>query len=90
MVILIGGLNLMEEGTNLGPPKDIKKISDVVWELPASFKKGMLVPARIIASEKLIQEMDAGVFDQISNVATLPGIVNHAYCMPDGHWGLKF
>ena len=80
----------MEEVTKLGPPKEIKKISDVVWELPASFKKGMRVPARIIASEKLIQEMDAGVFDQVSNVATLPGIVNYAYCMPDGHWGLKF
>ena len=34
--------------------------------------------------------MDFGVFDQISNVATLPGIVNHAYCMPDGHWGYGF
>jgi len=80
----------LEEGTNLGPPKEIKKISDFVWELPISFKKGMRVPARIIASEKLIKEMDAGVFDQISNVATLPGIVNYAYCMPDGHWGYGF
>ncbi len=80
----------MEEATKLGPPKEIKKISDVIWELPASFKKGMRVPARIIASEKLIKEMDTGVFDQISNVATLPGIVNYAYCMPDGHWGYGF
>ena len=80
----------MEEETRLGPPKEIKKISDVVWELPSSFKKGMRVPARIIASEKLIKEMDSGVFDQISNVATLPGIVNPAYCMPDGHWGYGF
>src|SRR3989344_418227 len=80
----------MEEGTNLGPPKEIKNISECVWELPISFKKGMRVPARIIASEKLLKEMDAGVFDQISNVATLPGIVNNAYCMPDGHWGYGF
>ncbi len=80
----------MEEGTNLGPPKEIKKITDYIWELPTSFKKEMRVPARVIASEKLLKEMDAGVFDQISNVATLPGIVNHAYCMPDGHWGYGF
>src|SRR3989344_1891483 len=80
----------MEEGTNLGPPKEIKNISECVWELPISFKKGMRVPVRIIASEKLLKEMDAGVFDQISNVATLPGIVNNAYCMPDGHWGYGF
>ncbi len=80
----------MEEETRLGPPKEIKQISDAVWELPSSYKKGMRVPARIIASEKLIKEMDAGVFDQISNVATLPGIVSPAYCMPDGHWGYGF
>jgi tRNA-splicing ligase RtcB (3'-phosphate/5'-hydroxy nucleic acid ligase) len=34
--------------------------------------------------------MDAGVFDQVTNVATLPGIVKHAFCMPDGHWGYGF
>jgi tRNA-splicing ligase RtcB len=34
--------------------------------------------------------MDAGVFEQVTNVATLPGIVRHAYCMPDGHWGYGF
>jgi len=63
----------------------IKKITDTVWELPTSFKKGMKVPARIIATKELIDAMDGGVFEQISNVATLPGIQKHAYCMPDGH-----
>jgi tRNA-splicing ligase RtcB len=50
----------------------------------------MLVPARIFATEKLIREMDAGVFEQVTNVACLPGIVNYAFCMPDGHWGYGF
>ena len=50
----------------------------------------MLVPARIIASKKLLDQMDAGVFDQITNVACLPGIQKYAYCMPDGHWGYGF
>ena len=68
-------------------PKDIKKISDTVWEIPTSFKKGMLVPARIVATKALLNAMDAGVFDQITNVACLPGIQSHALCMPDGHWG---
>jgi len=75
----------LEDGTRLGPPKEIKKVSDVIWELPVSFKKGMRVPARIVASKKLMDHMDQGVFDQISNVATLPGIQRYAYCMPDGH-----
>ena len=73
-----------------GPPPELKQISDTVWELPTSYKKGMLVPARIIASKELIDVMDAGVFNQISNVATLPGIQKYAYCMPDGHWGYGF
>ena len=72
------------------PPPELKQISDVVWELPTSYKKGMIVPARIIASKELINSMDAGVLNQIFNVATLPGIVEYAYCMPDGHWGYGF
>lgn len=71
-------------------PPDIRKISETVWELPRSHQPGMRVPARIYATEELLQDMDAGVFAQISNVATLPGIVGHAYCMPDGHWGYGF
>lgn len=67
-----------------------KRISETVWEIPPSYKDGMRVPARIVASERLIQEMDEGVIDQVTNVATLPGIVNHAFCMPDGHWGYGF
>jgi len=66
-------------------PKDIKKINEVTWEIPTSYKEGMNVPARIIATEKLLNQMDKGVFDQVTNVACLPGIVKYAYCMPDGH-----
>lgn len=70
-----------------GPPPEIKRINDTTWELPTSYKKGMKVPARIIANEELMGAMDAGVFNQITNVATLPGIQRYAFCMPDGHWG---
>lgn len=64
---------------------EFKKISDYIWEIDPSFKPGMRVPARIYASEKVLQQMDLHVYDQITNVATLPGIVKYAYCMPDGH-----
>jgi tRNA-splicing ligase RtcB len=50
----------------------------------------MRVPARIYASEALLAGMDAGVFQQVTNVACLPGIVGAALCMPDGHWGYGF
>ena len=71
-------------------PAAVKRISDTVWELPVSYKPGMLVPARIYATVKLVREMDAGVFEQVTNVACLPGIVRYAFCMPDGHWGYGF
>ena len=63
---------------------------DCVWEIAPSDKAGMRVPARIYASEALFGQMDDGVFEQVTNVACLPGIVRAALCMPDGHWGYGF
>ena len=71
-------------------PKDIIRVSDTVWEIPMAYKAGMRVPARILATERLLHEFDDGVIDQLTNVAMLPGIVGHAFCMPDGHWGYGF
>ncbi len=70
--------------------KPLERISDYLWEIPTSYKPGMRVPARIYATEQLIREMDEAVADQISNVATLPGITQSALCMPDGHFGYGF
>jgi len=50
----------------------------------------MRVPAVIFASESLIREMDEKVYEQVTNVATLPGIVKASYAMPDAHWGYGF
>jgi tRNA-splicing ligase RtcB len=44
----------------------------------------------IYASETLMREMDDKVREQITNVATLPGIVGAAAAMPDAHWGYGF
>ena len=58
------------------------------WEIPA--QGPMRVPAIIYADRALIEAMDDKVYQQVSNVATLPGIVGHAYAMPDAHWGYGF
>jgi tRNA-splicing ligase RtcB len=63
---------------------------DGIWEIPLGEKPGMLVPARIYASPALLEQMDQGVFEQVTNVACLPGIVRASLCMPDGHWGYGF
>ena len=50
----------------------------------------MRVPGIIYADEALIGGMDNKVYEQLCNVATLPGIVKAAYAMPDAHWGYGF
>ena len=68
--------------------KALNKINDYLWEIP---KRGeMRVPGRIFASEKLIQEMDEKVREQVTNVAMLPGIQIASIAMPDAHWGYGF
>ncbi|MEQ1655047.1 MAG: RtcB family protein [Nitrospira sp.] len=68
----------------------VVRISDEVWEIPITEKPGMLVPARIYGTESILRAMDTGVFEQVTNVACLPGIRRYALCMPDGHWGYGF
>jgi tRNA-splicing ligase RtcB (3'-phosphate/5'-hydroxy nucleic acid ligase) len=50
----------------------------------------MRVPGVIYASEALVRDMDEKVREQITNVATLPGIQRASYAMPDAHWGYGF
>ena len=69
---------------------DFKQISETVWEINKKFKRGMRVPVRVVASKKLLDQMENGVFEQITNVACLPGIQKYALALPDAHWGFGF
>src|SRR5215470_20243583 len=62
--------------------------SETEWLIEASGR--MRVPAVIYATEELVRDMDQKVFEQTTNVATLPGIVRASYAMPDAHWGYGF
>ena len=59
--------------------KNIRKISDYLWEIPKSFRADMRVPARIYISEKMLDSVfrDKSL-NQLINVATLPGIINYS------------
>jgi len=61
---------------------------ETCWEIKP--KGAMRVPAIIYADAQLLEDMDQKVYEQITNVATLPGIVEAAYAMPDAHWGYGF
>lgn len=58
------------------------------WHIPPV--GAMRVPGIIYADRKLAAGMDDKVYEQVCNVATLPGIVGASYAMPDAHWGYGF
>jgi tRNA-splicing ligase RtcB len=74
------------------PWKEIlNKIDDYRWEIPTSYKQGMSVPGLIFASESMLGHIwEEQVFQQVANVAFLPGIVRYSLAMPDIHWGYGF
>lgn len=67
---------------------EFKLLRNGVWEIA---KQGtMRVPARIIATEKLLKEIEQGAIDQLQNTATLPGIQKFAIGQSDMHNGYGF
>jgi len=66
----------------------LERISDVEWRIPPT--GAMRVPGVLLADEPLIAAMDDKVYEQVTNVATLPGIVDASFAMPDAHWGYGF
>jgi len=66
----------------------LTRCSEFEWRIEPTGQ--MRVPAIIYGGEKLIEDMDEKVREQITNVATLPGIQRAAYAMPDAHWGYGF
>ena len=64
------------------------RVDATTWRIEP--QGAMRVPAVIYADENLIRDMDDKVYEQAANVATLPGIVQASYAMPDAHWGYGF
>ena len=69
-------------------PSRFTRVDATTWRVEPH--GAMRVPAIIYADEALIRDMDDKVYDQAVNVATLPGIVQASYAMPDAHWGYGF
>ncbi len=68
---------------------ELEKISDHQWEIER--KEGMNVPARVFASEKILEDMkEDKTLQQVQNIAHLPGIYKYSMVMPDGHQGYGF
>jgi len=69
----------------------VKKLDDYRWEIPPSYKAGMNVPGLIFTSESMLDHIwEEQAFQQVANVAFLPGIEGYSLAMPDIHWGYGF
>ncbi|RPI64900.1 MAG: RNA-splicing ligase RtcB, partial [Lysobacterales bacterium] len=66
----------------------LQRDSDFCWRIAPHGE--MRVPGIIYADEALVRAMDRKVYEQVCNVAALPGIVGASYAMPDAHWGYGF
>jgi tRNA-splicing ligase RtcB len=67
------------------------RLGENLWEIPASARPDMRVPARVFADEVLLEAIRGDrSLEQLENVATLPGIVGAALAMPDIHQGYGF
>src|SRR3954465_3768532 len=67
------------------------RIDDTLWEIPATARDDMRVPARVFADADLLAAIRTDKsLEQLQNVATLPGIVAAAMAMPDIPQGYGF
>ncbi|USZ67760.1 RtcB family protein [Halorussus salilacus] len=67
----------------------LRKVREYVWEIPQ--EGDMRAPARVLASEALLEEISQDdTLQQLKNSTHLPGVRKYAVCMPDGHQGYGF
>src|SRR5918992_909743 len=70
---------------------ELRQVDETLWEIPASARPDMRVPARLFADEEILRAIRHDLsLEQLRNVATLPGIVDAAIAMPDIHQGYGF
>src|SRR5919204_6173333 len=71
--------------------RPLVRVDETLWEIPASARTDMRVPARVFADAELLEAIAGDEsLEQLANVATLPGVVGAALAMPDIHQGYGF
>jgi tRNA-splicing ligase RtcB (3'-phosphate/5'-hydroxy nucleic acid ligase) len=79
----------MARGVPEGPA--LVRVDEFTYEIPRSEPEGMRVPGRLYTSAALLEAAQGDPsLQQLKNVATLPGICERAYAMPDIHFGYGF
>jgi tRNA-splicing ligase RtcB (3'-phosphate/5'-hydroxy nucleic acid ligase) len=69
----------------------LQRLHHDLWEIPVTARRGMRVPARVYASESMLDAiLGDRSLEQLVNVTMLPGIRKYAVVMPDAHEGYGF
>ncbi len=67
---------------------DLVRVGEYTWEVPKGYRQDMKVPARIYASERLLEmAFRDNTMKQLVNTAAMPGVVRRVLVMPDAHQG---
>jgi len=71
----------------MGMRNKLEKVSEAKWRLPVKARDGMRVPAMVFGNDFIVDSADDAAFQQLTNVACLPGVIEPVLAMPDMHWG---
>ena len=70
---------------------DLTPVEPFVYEIGKHLRQDMRVPARIYADDYILEmALSDKSIEQLTNTATLPGVVKYALAMPDMHQGYGF
>jgi len=70
---------------------DLRQIDELLYEIPATLRPDMRVPAQFFADEEILAKaLQDRSLEQLADTATLPGIAGPALAMPDIHEGYGF
>ncbi|MFQ5794176.1 MAG: RtcB family protein [Candidatus Bipolaricaulia bacterium] len=68
---------------------ELERLSEYIWEIPKTGE--MTVPARVFASEELLNKIKLDkTLEQARNMTLLPGIYKYTCALPDAHQGYGF
>jgi tRNA-splicing ligase RtcB len=70
---------------------EMTQVNPLLYEISTGFRQDMQVPARVYASEDILElALEDRSLEQLVNTTTLPGVVGYTLAMPDIHQGYGF
>lgn len=83
-------MSYLSKQTNLkeiSMKEKLQNLNKYEWLLPKNSRDKMRVAAKIVANETILRAIEDDAVQQLTNVATLPGVVEPVVGLPDMHWG---